>query len=52
VLTIIYLIGLVIVSISVGTVARATDGFMVLGLGFIVYSMAVGLLNYLNDKKG
>ncbi len=45
-----YFLGLIIVSICVGTEFKQVNGFFVLGIGIIGYSMFVGLLNYLNKK--
>jgi len=45
------LLGLIIVSLCVGYRYEQIDGWMVLGVGFIIVGVIESLLNYLNGDK-
>lgn len=46
-----YLIGLIIVSISLGQQYNQFTGWLVLGTGLMLAGMFTGFLNYLDDRK-
>jgi hypothetical protein len=50
-LSLFYFIGLLVVSVSVGSLYIRQYGFLVMGTGFILYSIAVGILTYLSKEK-
>ena len=50
-ITIVYLIGLLICTMSVGTLTSAPVGFIVLGFGLIVYAIVCGLVRLVGPHK-
>jgi len=47
----IFLVGLIIISIAIGTMHEATDGWFTLGAGVMLVGICEGIISYLDRGK-
>lgn len=48
---ILFFIGLVICSVSLGYISEPSKGFFFLGTGIISYSIVIGIIKYIDSKE-